>query len=111
MIFPGPGARKAAVSLAGKAASNLALTQVAAAQNQKEVTINAQAGQLDAALTEILSVLVDDTPVLYGASCATAWPAPKDFSASAWRRCAPREFSDPRPRFATICATRPTRAH
>lgn len=43
MIFPGPGARKAAVSLAGKAASNLALTQVAAARNQKEVTINAQA--------------------------------------------------------------------
>jgi hypothetical protein len=32
--------------------NNLALSQVAAAQNQKEVTINAQAGQLDAALTE-----------------------------------------------------------
>jgi hypothetical protein len=32
--------------------NNLALSQVAAAQNQKEVTINDQAGQLDAALTE-----------------------------------------------------------
>ena len=32
--------------------NNLALAQVAAAQNQKEVTINDQAGQLDAALTE-----------------------------------------------------------
>jgi hypothetical protein len=31
---------------------NLNLSQVAAAQNQKEVTINDQAGQLDAALTE-----------------------------------------------------------
>jgi hypothetical protein len=34
--------------------NNLALLQVAAAQNQKEVTINDQAGQLDAALTEQL---------------------------------------------------------
>jgi hypothetical protein len=34
--------------------NNLALSQVAAAQNQKEVTINDQAGQLDAALTEQL---------------------------------------------------------
>jgi hypothetical protein len=33
--------------------NNLALSQVAAAQNQKEVTINDQAGQLDAALTEV----------------------------------------------------------
>jgi hypothetical protein len=32
--------------------NNLDLVQVAAAQNQKEVTINDQAGQLDAALTE-----------------------------------------------------------
>ena len=32
--------------------NNLNLSQVAAAQNQKEVTINDQAGQLDAALTE-----------------------------------------------------------
>jgi hypothetical protein len=32
--------------------NNLELAQVAAAQNQKEVTINDQAGQLDAALTE-----------------------------------------------------------
>jgi hypothetical protein len=31
--------------------NNLALAQVAAAQNNKEVTINDQAGQLDAALT------------------------------------------------------------
>jgi hypothetical protein len=34
--------------------NNLDLSQVAAAQNQKEVTINDQAGQLDAALTEQL---------------------------------------------------------
>lgn len=34
--------------------NNLELAQVAAAQNQKEVTINDQAGQLDAALTEQL---------------------------------------------------------
>ena len=40
--------------------NNLDLSQVAAAQNQKEVTINDQAGQLDAALTEDLVVLVDD---------------------------------------------------
>ena len=40
--------------------NNLSLAQVAAAQNQKEVTINDQAGQLDAALTEDLVVLVDD---------------------------------------------------
>ena len=40
--------------------NNLNLSQVAAAQNQKEVTINDQAGQLDAALTEGLVVLVDD---------------------------------------------------
>jgi hypothetical protein len=32
--------------------NNLNLSQVAAAQNQKEVTINDQAGQLDAAITE-----------------------------------------------------------
>jgi hypothetical protein len=41
--------------------NNLALSQVAAAQNQKEVTINDQAGQLDAALTEVLTIEVDDT--------------------------------------------------
>lgn len=41
--------------------NNLNLSQVAAAQNQKEVTINDQAGQLDAALTEVLTVQVDDT--------------------------------------------------
>jgi hypothetical protein len=32
--------------------NNLALAHVAAAQNQKEVTINDQAGQLDAGLTD-----------------------------------------------------------
>jgi hypothetical protein len=41
--------------------NNLDLSHVAAAQNQKEVTINDQAGQLDAALTAILTVLIDDT--------------------------------------------------
>ncbi|HMB76014.1 MAG TPA: hypothetical protein VKN76_06415, partial [Kiloniellaceae bacterium] len=41
--------------------NNLDLSQVAAAQNQKEVTINDQAGQLDAALTEVLTVQVDDS--------------------------------------------------
>jgi hypothetical protein len=41
--------------------NNLSLSQVAAAQNQKEVTINDQAGQLDAALTEVLTVEVDDS--------------------------------------------------
>jgi hypothetical protein len=41
--------------------NNLNVSQVAAAQNQKEVTINDQAGQLDAAITASLNVLVDDT--------------------------------------------------
>jgi hypothetical protein len=41
--------------------NNLDLSQVAAAQNQKEVTINDQAGQLDAALTAVLTVAVDDS--------------------------------------------------
>jgi hypothetical protein len=41
--------------------NNLDLAQVAAAQNQKEVTINDQAGEIDAALTDDLAVLVDDT--------------------------------------------------
>jgi hypothetical protein len=41
--------------------NNLDLSQVAAAQNQKEVTINDQAGQLDAALTEVLTIEVDDS--------------------------------------------------
>jgi hypothetical protein len=41
--------------------NNLSLSQVAAAQNQKEVTINDQAGQLDAALTEVLTIEVDET--------------------------------------------------
>jgi hypothetical protein len=35
--------------------NNLELAQVAAAQNQKEVTINDQAGQLDAGLTDKVS--------------------------------------------------------
>ena len=34
------------------ASPNLAITHVAAAQNQKEVTINDQASQLDAGLTD-----------------------------------------------------------
>jgi hypothetical protein len=41
--------------------NNLSLSQVAAAQNQKEVTINDQAGELDAAITDVLSVTVDDS--------------------------------------------------
>jgi hypothetical protein len=41
--------------------NNLSLAQIAAAQHQKEVTINDQAGQLDAALTEVLTVEVDDS--------------------------------------------------
>ena len=41
--------------------NNLALSQVAAAQNQKEVTINDQAGQLDAALTASLALAIDST--------------------------------------------------
>jgi hypothetical protein len=41
--------------------NNLNLSQVAAAQNQKEVTINDQAGQPDAALTEVLTIEVDDS--------------------------------------------------
>ena len=41
--------------------NNLDLSQVAAAQNRKEVTINDQAGEIDAALTDDLEVLVDDT--------------------------------------------------
>ena len=41
--------------------NNLALSQVAAAQNQKEVTINDQAGQLDAALTARLALAIDIT--------------------------------------------------
>jgi hypothetical protein len=40
---------------------NLELAQIAAAQNQKEVTINDQAGQLDAALTEVLTIGVDES--------------------------------------------------
>jgi hypothetical protein len=41
--------------------NNLDLSQVAAAQNQKEVTINDQAGEIDAALTEVLTIEVDDS--------------------------------------------------
>jgi len=41
--------------------NNLSLSQVAAAQNQKEVTINDQAGQLDAALTARLTLAIDST--------------------------------------------------
>jgi hypothetical protein len=42
---------------------NLALIQVIESQNDKEVTINDQAAQLDAALTEVLTIAVDDTNV------------------------------------------------
>ena len=38
--------------------NNLNLTQVAAAQSQKEVTINDQSGEIDAALTEIATLLI-----------------------------------------------------
>ena len=41
--------------------NNLNLSQVAAAQNQKEVTINDQASQLDAALTARLTLAIDST--------------------------------------------------
>jgi hypothetical protein len=41
--------------------NNLALSQVAAAQNQKEVTINDQAGQLDAGLTDKVDVALTGT--------------------------------------------------
>ena len=41
--------------------NNLNLSQVAAAQNQKEVTINDQAGQLDAGLTARLALAIDST--------------------------------------------------
>jgi hypothetical protein len=41
--------------------SNLELAQVAAAQNQKEVTINDQAGQLDAGLTDKVDVSLTGT--------------------------------------------------
>jgi len=41
--------------------NNLDLAQVAPSQNNKETTINDQAGQLDAALTEVLTIEVDDS--------------------------------------------------
>ena len=41
--------------------NNLELAQVAAAQNQKEVTINDQAGQLDAGLTDKVDVALTGT--------------------------------------------------
>jgi hypothetical protein len=40
--------------------NNLALPQLATAQQEKEATINDQSGGLDAALTEVLSLVVDD---------------------------------------------------
>jgi hypothetical protein len=43
--------------------NNLELAQVAAAQNNKEVTINDQAGQLDAGLTEVLMIEIDESNV------------------------------------------------
>jgi hypothetical protein len=41
--------------------NNLDLAQVAPSQNNKETTINDQAGQLDAALTEVLTIEIDDS--------------------------------------------------
>jgi hypothetical protein len=41
--------------------NNLDLAQVAPSQNNKETTINDQAGQLDAACTEVLTIEVDDS--------------------------------------------------
>ena len=41
--------------------NNLNLSQVAAAQNNKEVTINDQAGQLDAGLTDKVDVPLTGT--------------------------------------------------
>jgi hypothetical protein len=41
--------------------NNLDLAQVAPSQNNKETTINDQAGQLDAALAEVLTIGVDET--------------------------------------------------
>lgn len=41
--------------------NNLALPQLATAQQEKEATINDQSGGLDAALTEVVSVPIDDT--------------------------------------------------
>ncbi len=43
--------------------NNLDLDQVAAGQNQKEVTINDKGGQLDAALTDLETILVTSTNV------------------------------------------------
>ena len=53
--------------------NNLGLSQIAATQSNKHVTANDQVGQLDAALTEVLSVEVDDTnaAVLTRTSSAT----------------------------------------
>jgi hypothetical protein len=41
--------------------NNLGLSQVTAAQNNKEVTINDQAGELDAAITVAVDIAVDNT--------------------------------------------------
>lgn len=41
--------------------NNLSLSQVTEAQNSKEVTINLQAGEIDAAITAVLGVTVTDT--------------------------------------------------
>ena len=52
--------------------NNLALSQVAAAQNNKEVTINDQAGQLDAGLTDKVDILLTGTTSLLVLSDAQA---------------------------------------
>lgn len=41
--------------------NNLNLTQITSSQNNKEITINDANGELDAAITEVLAVPVDDT--------------------------------------------------
>ena len=43
--------------------NNLGLSQIADTQSNKHVTANDQVGEIDAALTEVLSVEVDDTNV------------------------------------------------
>ncbi len=61
--------------------NNLNLDQVAAAQNQKEVTINDQSGQLDGAITELVAIAVDDTNL-------------KTVTATQWTRNLTLQFDD-----------------
>ena len=59
LVFQHP--RHAPCRLDQPMTNNLDLAQVAPSQNNKETTINDQAGQLDAALTEVLTIEVDDS--------------------------------------------------